>query len=260
MYKLAKAVFLKVVPKNWVRKSEPVLRRVLYQLFYKGKKHSCSVCKAELNQFIEHNHLGFQDKICPNCGSLGRTRTLIKLLENEYLNTDSIVRLLEFSPHRSSFNYFSNLPFVLYTANDFEDEFLAHTKHDITALPFNDYGYQIIVCYHVLEHVLNDKQAMHELYRVLDSNGVALLQVPFLIDQPTLENPAYNTPELRLEHYGQEDHVRYYGLNDFVKQLQSVGFECTVLKPNESLFINSCEVEGLNPNEIVVVARKNEKQ
>lgn len=256
MYQLAKKAFLKVVPKTLVRRLEPTIRSVLYHLFYKGSAHYCGVCRSNLSRFIAHNHLGFQDAICPNCGSLARTRTLVKLLESEFAIQGETARLLEFSPHRSTFSYFSNLPNILYTANDFEDEFLAHTKHDITQLPFDDFSYQFIICYHVLEHVPNDLKAMQELFRVLDNQGIALLQVPFLVNESTVENPAYNTPELRLKHYGQADHVRYYGLKDFIAKLDSVGFNCTQLSPNTDLFDNAVEREQLKKSEIVIVARK----
>lgn len=41
--------------------------------------------------------------------------------------------------------------------------------------------------------------------------------------ETTLEKDEYNTPELRLKYYGQEDHWRRYGL-DFKDRLESVGF------------------------------------
>ena len=41
--------------------------------------------------------------------------------------------------------------------------------------------------------------------------------------QVTLENPSYNTPELRAEHYKNADHVRMYGM-DFAARLEAAGF------------------------------------
>ena len=41
--------------------------------------------------------------------------------------------------------------------------------------------------------------------------------------EETLEDPSYNTPELRTKYYGQSDHLRYYG-NDFPTKLEEAGF------------------------------------
>lgn len=40
----------------------------------------------------------------------------------------------------------------------------------------------------------------------------------------TFEDPSYNTPELRLKHYAQSDHLRLYG-PDFTNRLEDVGFK-----------------------------------
>lgn len=40
----------------------------------------------------------------------------------------------------------------------------------------------------------------------------------------TLENPDYNTPELRLKYYDHPEHLRFYGL-DFSEKLKNSGFE-----------------------------------
>ena len=83
----------------------------------------------------------------------------------------------------------------------------------------------LVVNTDVLEHIPDDKKAMSELYRVLKpAVGVALLTVPIKDSLfTTLENPEYNTPELRTKYYGQSDHVRYYGL-DYPDRLRAAKF------------------------------------
>lgn len=59
---------------------------------------------------------------------------------------------------------------------------------------------------------------------MLKGGGTAFLNVPvyYSIEQ-TLEDPVYNTPELRKKYYGQSDHVRKYG-TDYIEHLRAAGF------------------------------------
>ena len=50
-----------------------------------------------------------------------------------------------------------------------------------------------------------------------------------------MENDEYNTPELRRKYYGQEDHVRKYGL-DFKYRLESVGFNVEEIRAEDLLY------------------------
>jgi len=47
-------------------------------------------------------------------------------------------------------------------------------------LPFRDQSFDAVVCTEVLEYVLEVKSAIAEIARVLDSEGVAVVSVPFL--------------------------------------------------------------------------------
>ena len=47
-------------------------------------------------------------------------------------------------------------------------------------LPFNDESFDGALCIEVLEYVKNYSNALHELQRILSSNGKALISVPFV--------------------------------------------------------------------------------
>ena len=99
---------------------------------------------------------------------------------------------------------------------------------DLTNLTFEDNSFDCIICYHVLEHIPDDKKAMRELYRVLKPTGWAILQVPLLKGiYETREDLSITSPEMRRKLYGQEDHVRYYGL-DYKDRLESSGFDVRI--------------------------------
>jgi ubiquinone/menaquinone biosynthesis C-methylase UbiE len=75
----------------------------------------------------------------------------------------------------------------------------------------------------VLEHV-DDTKALAEIYRVLKSKGVALIMLPVIEGWArTYENPRVKTAEERKRHYGQADHVRYYGA-DIRDRIKAAGF------------------------------------
>jgi len=81
-----------------------------------------------------------------------------------------------------------------------------------------------IICAHVLEHV-DDRKALLELYRILAPGGVAVLSVPIVEGwDVTYEVPTITDPQARLMHYGQDDHVRFYG-RDFRDRVKEAGFE-----------------------------------
>ena len=105
-------------------------------------------------------------------------------------------------------------------------------KVNMENIPYQDNEFDIIHTCHVLEHVPNDIQAMSELYRVLDSEGVCFIMVPKDNIPKTIENEEYNTPELRTKYYGQDDHLRKYGL-DFKDRLESVGINVTEFKSED---------------------------
>jgi predicted SAM-dependent methyltransferase len=98
-------------------------------------------------------------------------------------------------------------------------------KADITQLHFPDNNFDIVIANHVLEHVSDDGEAMRELYRVLKNQGIAILQVPFsLVIDKTIEQPGINDPHQQSALFGQQDHVRIYQLQDYMKRLKQAGF------------------------------------
>jgi SAM-dependent methyltransferase len=106
----------------------------------------------------------------------------------------------------------------------------AMAKMDITDLELEDNSQTLIWASHVLEHVVDDRKAIAELYRVLAPGGVAFIQVPIWRTQ-TFEDFNKSTPEERLEQFYQPDPVvwpRYYGsvreCRVFVGNLQGTGF------------------------------------
>ena len=82
--------------------------------------------------------------------------------------------------------------------------------------------FDIIICSHILEHVENDKIALRNLYNALNPKGFILFLVPLHKEIDfTIQDPRIISPRERKVAYGEEDHVRQYGIIDFQDLLQS---------------------------------------
>jgi SAM-dependent methyltransferase len=217
MYNTAKKLLTKIIPVRLLQKYEPALRSV-YAVFYSGKNQECTVCGKKLRTFLRlHNN----DLLCPKCGSLSRDRRLWLLINNGFLAPGATV--LDFSPSRSLARKMKKLEGIHYLSTDLSGNFIAHYRFDITKITLPSNTAHNIICYHVLEHIDNDRAAMAELHRVLKPGGRALIQTPFK-DGDIYENPEITTPQGRLEHFGQDDHVRVYSVAGLKQRLENAGF------------------------------------
>ena len=128
-------------------------------------------------------------------------------------------------------------------------------QFDLTDLNEKENMYDIVVCYHILEHISQDRKAMGEIFRILKVDGIALIQVPFW-DKDTYENPDVQTSEARRDSFGQSDHVRVYGFNDFINRLTQIGFIVTPIQYAKQLGKHICQKYVLNEDEYIFVCRK----
>jgi len=241
MYKSLKKIAKVLVPKKLLQKNELFFRKLI-SLKYKGNKHQCNICGFQLKHFVE---LEDKDLLCPRCGSRSRTRRLYKMLTKTNALNGTI---LHFSPPLSLSKKIKTLKTVNYYSSDFENEFIANYNFDITSIACETDFFDLIICYHVLEHIEKDTKAMSELYRVLKPNGICFIQTPFK-DGDIYEDYNITTEEGRLAAFGQEDHVRIYSENGLTKRLETAGFEIDRSRFESDLYL------GLK-NETVIVAKK----
>ncbi|MGO4708120.1 class I SAM-dependent methyltransferase [Chryseobacterium sp. 2TAF14] len=243
MYNVLKSVAKNIFPKSVLIRYEENFRKFLAPI-YRGKNCKCNLCETNLKNFAL---LKNGDKICPVCGSISRTRRLFMLLNEEFLFPDA--KILDFSPSRVLYRKLKNRKDIAYFSTDYENEFLADYRYDITKIDAGNDTFDLITCYHILEHITEDQQAMNELFRVLKTGGTALIQTPFK-DGEIYEDYSIVSPEERLKHFGQDDHVRIYSVSGLENRLKKAGFttEIRTFKLNEYL--------GLSNNETVIVCKK----
>ncbi|RCX33459.1 class I SAM-dependent methyltransferase [Thioalbus denitrificans] len=154
---------------------------------------------------------------CPWCGCHDRERHLYM-----YMNASGIFdaitnrSVLHFAPERRLSERIVSAGPEKYIKCDFMPQAIDVMPVDILDIPFNDCSFDILIANHVMEHVADDARALTEIYRVLKPGGYAILQTPYSSKlQKTWSDPGIDTDECRYQAYGQEDHVRLYGLDIF---------------------------------------------
>ncbi|WP_313215636.1 methyltransferase domain-containing protein, partial [Soonwooa sp.] len=133
---------------------------------------------------------------------------------------------------------------------------IVDVKADILDLPFADNNFDVIICNHVLEHIVDDRKAMSELYRVLRKDGWGIVQVPMKNSlAETYEDFSIVDPKERQKHFGQYDHVRWYGM-DYFDRLKGVGFEVDINYYSQNFSEDDQKRFALQKNEILPIIRK----
>ncbi len=164
--------------------------------------------------------------MCPYCRSIDRERLIFLYLKNKTEIFLKPVDLLHVAPEARLQKVLMAAPNINYLSAD-RDPAAAMAKMDITDIPYKNENFDVILCNHVLEHVVDDHKAMSELYRVLKPGGWAILQVPISAILPaTYEDPAITAPREREKAFGQDVHVRIYA-KDYKARLERAGFSVT---------------------------------
>jgi SAM-dependent methyltransferase len=158
---------------------------------------------------------------CPACHSAERHRLLAVATDRGFLNFTGR-DILHFAPESCITRIVKDKAPRSYVTGDIKPG-RAERVLDIEAIDMPDASLDMIICSHVLEHV-DDRQALGEFRRVLRPGGQAVLMVPIVEGwERSYETPEANSDEARFRHYGQADHIRYYG-SDFRGRVQGAGF------------------------------------
>ena len=176
-----------------------------------GEKQ-CPICNRTVKMFGPSGTPLRYNALCPHCNSLERHRALwLHVNKKKILPESNNIKLLHFAPENCFYNILQNRVADYYPV-DYNPDFPGiRCRVDITNIPYKDDFFDVIICNHVLEHIIDEERALTEISRILKAEGTAIITVPLNGLDKTFEKPEYDTPELRLIHYGQEDHVRIYG-------------------------------------------------
>jgi len=188
------------------------------------------------------------DVKCPRCHSLERHRLFVLTDRSLGLIREN-AELLHVAPEAIVAQYLRDKCKRYVTLDLSMEEADVKAPLENTMLP--EASFDHVVCSHVLEHV-DDRRALKELYRILKPGGTAFLMVPIVEGwDSTYENPQLTSPFQREIHFGQNDHVRWYG-RDFRQRVLDAGFELSEITTDSSNFIRY----ALQKGEKIFVARK----
>jgi len=262
---------MKNIIKDIVKLLIPVkLRPAFKALYWFGFKYKCPFCNSHLRIFLQFGLKsdilkekqvvggGYrQNVICPICGSMDRERLLYLYLLHKTDVFAKPKKLLHVAPEARLSNILQvNVSGSYLTADISGIDVMINM--DIIDIQFPDDSFDAIICSHVLEHIIDDRKAMSELYRTLKPGGWAILQVPISLSlENTYEDFSITTIRGREEAFGQGDHVRIYA-EDYQDRLAKAGFKVSVFKwvTEPENFGGRRNVFGLNEKESVYFARK----
>ena len=233
-----------------------IFLRPLIYLFFKGNKFTDPIDGKSYRKFLPYGY-GKQreNALSPGTLSLERHRQMWLYLKNETDFFTKNYKVLHIAPEQEFLRKFKKMKNLEYTSADLFSP-IVDVKADILDLPFEDESFDVIFCNHVLEHIIDDKKAMSELYRVMKKGGWGILQVPMKNSLgKTYEDFTITDPKERQKHFGQYDHVRWYGM-DYFERLKSVGFSVDINFYSQKFSKEEKKRFGLNVTEILPVVRK----
>jgi SAM-dependent methyltransferase len=188
-------------------------------------RSECTCCGWRGARFL--NHVGYdeilENYVCPRCGSHARHRGLAIFLRRMFDARTAPATVLHFAPERGIASTLRSRPEIAYITMDMAPHRVS-VRGDISALPFRDCAFNLIICCHVLEHLPADVPALGEIARTLKPGGQALVMVPMLSGWETKPTLEFGGPQPRLS-----DHWRLYG-NDVPQRIVSAGMACDAVR------------------------------
>ena len=195
--------------------------------FYSGGDAYCAVCDERYSRFLSFR--GRRGARCPRCGSLERHRHAMEVWKRETNLLRAPLRVLHVAPESSLEPVLRRRSNLEYVTGDITPG-RADCVVDLTNIDAADESFDVVLCSHVLEHIVDDVAAMSEKRRVLRSDGWAYLSVPFDPSRDEIyEDATVVTAKERAAAFGQWDHVRWYSRPGFLARVESAGMRSRVL-------------------------------
>ncbi len=233
-----------------------IIARPLIVLFFKGNQFTDPIDNKSYRKFLPYGY-GKQreNALSPGTLSLERHRQMWLYLKNETDFFTQNYKVLHIAPEQEFLRKFKKMKNLDYTSADLYSP-IVDVKADILDLPFEDESFDVVFCNHVLEHIEEDQKAMSELYRVMKKGGWGIFQVPMKNSlEKSYEDFSITDPKERQKHFGQYDHVRWYGM-DYFSRLEQAGFTVDINFYSKKFSPEERQKFGLLENEILPVVLK----
>jgi len=228
-------------PKPYVIVALELIKRKLRTHLGQGNTVHCEICLWNGTQFYNGK--------CPKCNSLPRTR-LIPFSLRHFNLIKSNLKILHIAPNLNEYNYvkstFENIQ--LYDRLNIRKVPHINLVQDITKTTISNDTYDLVIVWHVLEHIVEDRKAASEIFRILKPKGNLLMSVPIY---PAGNLITYEDPAIKYEDYekihGHDDHCRSCGM-DYYERFEAVGFSANVLNKYTA---EDLKKYGLSKNHVV---------
>src|SRR5947209_1385845 len=187
---------------------------------------------------------------CPDCRSIDRERHLWLFFDKMGIfDTIRGASVLHMTPESTLATLVRAREPDRYIQGDLFPNDSAIEKIDLQDIPYADQSFDLAICNHTLEHVADPQHGLSELARVLKSGGRLICQTPYAAKMmKTLEEPLLQSAEDRLYLYGQNDHLRMFGL-DIEQLILDAGFKGRLV-PHDELLPDADPVRlGVNERE-----------
>lgn len=193
-------------------------------LLHKGNNVKCLLCGFEATKFDERR--------CVKCDSLPRVRLIPFSLDHFKLNV--VENILHVAPNIQEYDFvMKNSNYKRYDRLNIVPAKHINLVEDLTKLTLSSNQYDLIIIWHVLEHIPNDVEAIKEMYRVLKPDGKILVSVPiYPKGNPTTKESNDIVKSQYLEVHGHVDHCRSCGLDYYLK-FEKEGFTTQTLHSND---------------------------
>lgn len=195
-----------------------------------------------------------ENAVCPCCAGLDRMRWVYWVLKNFTSIFQSHCTVIHFAPEKQISEKIQNNVYCDYYPGDIVRYGTIH-RIDVTNIPYNDKMADFIIINHVMEHVKDEKKAINELVRVLKDEGKLIMSFPISRMQKTFEDDSFISEIDREKYYGQEDHVRLYGI-DFKEHIESYGLKVQTFSPKDYLSDKDINKYGLIEDDVVLICSK----
>ena len=246
--------------------SAKAIRNTLFRTIHRGNRQHCLYCQRSANRFLSAGShaprvtrleaVGIarrKNAVCPFCGSSDRSRLLSLYLAQQFAPLETTQRLLHVAPDDDLAQWVNQQPRIDLTCGSLDPVDIGDIpviQLDVTAIPFDDNSFDIVLCNHVLQQVPDHALAMHELSRVLKPGGWGLVQVPHARGLSTTdEDFSLDTPQARRQRFGSTLHCRLYG-RDYPQYLEGQGdWRVQCIQPADFLSPAEIRRHALIPHE-----------
>jgi len=209
----------------------------------------CNVCGSEIPDFKKRVRTDSSiSKDCPICDSYDRHRALIAQY-GDVLKKDG-VRVLHIGGYapviHHLFTALESLKDTSYIPIDQKPTTKRTLVLDITRQVLQIEPVDYIICLHVLEHIIDEDQAMQNISKNLKKGGRLILDVPLKGGKTDRgydsdeENAKFKDVKKdkvkvlgssqRLSKFGNEGHFRMYGKSDILDFVNAYGFNAKFVK------------------------------